>query len=81
MNAAPATTLPEQTSSANKNVLPADTAAAAPPRTLTHKTASGVAWLSLVQVVRQLLQLVSVSVLARHIPPAAYGLVWPWLRW
>ena len=48
---------------------------APPPRSLTHKTASGVAWMSLVQVVRQLLQLLSVSVLARHLPPVAYGLV------
>jgi O-antigen/teichoic acid export membrane protein len=31
--------------------------------------------MSLVQVVRQLLQIVSVSVLARHIPPVAYGMV------
>ena len=44
-------------------------------RTLTHKTASGMAWMSLVQVVRQVLQLVSVSILARHIAPGAYGLV------
>src|SRR5260370_6757817 len=48
---------------------------AARPPSLAHKTASGVAWMSLVQLVRQLLQLVSVSILARHIPPVAYGLV------
>jgi PST family polysaccharide transporter len=44
-------------------------------RSLTHKTASGFAWMSLVQLVRQLLQLLSVSILARHIAPSAYGLV------
>src|SRR5664279_1382056 len=44
-------------------------------RTLTHKTASGVAWISLFQVARQLLQVASVSVLARKVPPSAYGLV------
>ena len=42
---------------------------------LTHKTASGVAWMSLVQLVRQVLQVASVSILARHIAPAAYGLL------
>jgi PST family polysaccharide transporter len=45
------------------------------PPSLTHKTASGFAWMSLAQVVRQLLQLLSVSILARHIAPSAYGLV------
>jgi PST family polysaccharide transporter len=45
------------------------------PLSLTHKTASGFAWMSLAQVVRQLLQLLSVSILARHIAPSAYGLV------
>ena len=44
-------------------------------RSLTQRTASGVAWTSAFQVVRQVLQVVSVSVLARHVPPAAYGLV------
>ena len=44
-------------------------------RTLAHKTASGVAWISLFQVARQLLQVASVSVLARKVPPSAYGLV------
>ena len=44
-------------------------------RTLTHKTASGVAWISLFQIARQLLQVGSVSVLARRVPPSAYGLV------
>ena len=43
--------------------------------TLTHKTASGVAWISLFQIARQLLQIGSVSVLARKVPPSAYGLV------
>ncbi|MGD0165297.1 MAG: lipopolysaccharide biosynthesis protein [Candidatus Sulfotelmatobacter sp.] len=44
-------------------------------RTLTHKTASGVAWISLFQIARQLLQVASVSVLARRVPPSAYGLM------
>lgn len=44
-------------------------------RTLTQKTATGVAWITGFQVIRQLLQVISVSVLARHVPPAAYGLV------
>ena len=45
-------------------------------RSLTHKTASGVAWISLFQIARQLLQFISVSdVLARKVPPSAYGLV------
>ena len=44
-------------------------------RTLTHKTASGVAWISLFQIARQLLQVGSVSVLARKVPPSGYGLV------
>ncbi|HVP49950.1 MAG TPA: MOP flippase family protein [Candidatus Bathyarchaeia archaeon] len=42
---------------------------------LTQKTASGVAWTTAFQVARQLLQVVSVSVLARHVAPAAYGLI------
>jgi len=46
-----------------------------PSPTLTQKTASGVAWTSAFQVSRQLLQILSVSVLARHVPPAAYGLI------
>jgi PST family polysaccharide transporter len=45
------------------------------PRTLTQRTAAGVAWTSAFQVARQLLQVLSVSVLARHVPPAAYGLI------
>ena len=49
--------------------------ASQPVPTLTHKTVSGIAWMSLVQLGRQLLQLVSISILARHIPPVAYGLV------
>ncbi len=44
-------------------------------RTLTQRTASGVAWITAFQVARQVLQVVSVSVLARHVPPAAYGLI------
>jgi O-antigen/teichoic acid export membrane protein len=42
---------------------------------LTQKTAAGMAWLTGVQAARQLLSIVSVSVLARRIPPATYGLV------
>ena len=44
-------------------------------RSLSHKTASGVAWISLFQIARQLLQVCSVSVLARKVPPSGYGLV------
>src|SRR5271167_3256157 len=44
-------------------------------RSLTQKTAAGVAWISGFQVARQLLQVISVSVLARRIPAATYGLV------
>ena len=44
-------------------------------RSLTQRTAAGVAWTSAFQVTRQVLQVVSVSVLARHVPPAAYGLI------
>src|ERR1700678_3489796 len=43
--------------------------------TLTQRTATGVAWVGAFQVTKQLLQVVSVSVLARYVPPAAYGLV------
>jgi O-antigen/teichoic acid export membrane protein len=42
---------------------------------LTQRTASGMAWLTGVQVAKQLLSVVSVLVLARRIPPATYGLV------
>ena len=42
---------------------------------LTQRTAAGVAWTSAFQVTRQVLQVISVSVLARHVPPAAYGLI------
>jgi O-antigen/teichoic acid export membrane protein len=45
------------------------------PTTLTQKATSGVAWSSVFQVCRQLLSLVSVSVLTHKIPPSAYGLV------
>jgi O-antigen/teichoic acid export membrane protein len=44
-------------------------------QTLTQRTAAGVAWTSAFQVTRQVLQVISVSVLARHVPPAAYGLI------
>jgi O-antigen/teichoic acid export membrane protein len=44
-------------------------------RSLSHKTASGVVWISLFQIARQLPQVASVSVLARRVPPSAYGLV------
>ncbi len=44
-------------------------------RSLTHRTAAGVAWISSFQVARQVLQVASVSVLARRVPPAAYGLM------
>ena len=42
---------------------------------LTQRTAAGMAWLTGVQVARQLLSVVSVSILARRIPPSIYGLV------
>jgi len=42
---------------------------------LTHRTAAGVAWISAFQVARQVLQIISVSVLARRVPPSAYGLM------
>ena len=42
---------------------------------ITHRTAIGVAWISAFQVARQILQVVSVSVLARRVPPTAYGLM------
>jgi lipopolysaccharide exporter len=42
---------------------------------LTQRTAAGMAWLTGVQVARQLLSIVSVSILARRIPPATYGLM------
>src|ERR1017187_4873973 len=44
-------------------------------RSLTQRTAAGVAWISSFQIARQVLQVISVSVLARHVPPAAYGLM------
>ena len=43
--------------------------------TLTQRTAAGMAWLTGVQVTRQLLSIISVSVLARRIPAATYGLI------
>ncbi|MGC2107942.1 MAG: lipopolysaccharide biosynthesis protein [Candidatus Korobacteraceae bacterium] len=47
----------------------------APQRSLTQRTATGVAWITSFQIARQVLQVISVSVLARRIPPSAYGLV------
>lgn len=44
-------------------------------RSLTQRTATGLAWITAFQVTRQLLQIISVSVLARRIPPGTYGLV------
>jgi O-antigen/teichoic acid export membrane protein len=44
-------------------------------RSLTQKAASGVAWITSFQVARQVLQFISVSILARRIPPGIYGLV------
>ncbi len=44
-------------------------------RSLSQKAAGGVAWITSFQVGRQLLQIVSVSILARHIPPGVYGVV------
>jgi len=44
-------------------------------RSLTGNAVSGVAWLMVYQVGRQLLSFVSVAVLARKVPPSAYGLV------
>src|SRR4051794_39555804 len=43
--------------------------------TLTQKTTSGVAWSGIFQFARQALSLLSVSVLARLVPPSAYGLI------
>ena len=42
---------------------------------LTQKATSGVAGSAIFQISRQLLSLLSVSILARHVPPSAYGLV------
>jgi O-antigen/teichoic acid export membrane protein len=44
-------------------------------RSLTHRTVAGVAWISAFQVARQVLQIISVSILARRVPPTAYGLM------
>ncbi|HZL50619.1 MAG TPA: MOP flippase family protein [Terracidiphilus sp.] len=46
-----------------------------PGATLTQKATVGVAWTGLFQISRQLLSLLSISVLARHISPSAYGLI------
>ena len=46
-----------------------------PGSTLTQKAASGVAWTGTLQVSRQLLSIVSVSVLAHKIPATAYGIL------
>jgi len=40
-----------------------------------HRSTAGSVWLTAVQVARQVLSVVSVSVLARRIPAATYGLV------
>jgi len=45
------------------------------PASLTQKATSGVAWSAIFQVSRQLLSVLSVSILARHVPPSAYGLI------
>ena len=42
---------------------------------LGQRTAIGVAWISAFQIARQVLQVISVSVLARRVPPTAYGLM------
>ena len=42
---------------------------------MTQRTASGMVWLTAVQVGRQVLSVISVSVLARRIPASTYGLV------
>jgi len=44
-------------------------------RSLAHRTAAGVAWISVFQVAKQLLSVISVSIVARRVPPAAYGLM------
>ena len=44
-------------------------------RSLTHRTAVGVVWIAAFQIARQVLQVISVSVLARRVPPTAYGLM------
>ena len=43
--------------------------------TLTQRTAAGVAWITSFQVARQVLQVISIAILARRVPPAAYGLI------
>jgi O-antigen/teichoic acid export membrane protein len=43
--------------------------------TLTDKAVSGGLWMSGFQIARQLLQFLSVSILAHRVPPAAYGVV------
>ena len=42
---------------------------------LTQRTVAGMVWLTGVQVAKQVLSVISVSVLARRIPAASYGLV------
>src|ERR1017187_3503389 len=44
-------------------------------RSLTQTCALPISWISSFQIARQVLQVISVSVLARHVPPAAYGLI------
>jgi len=42
---------------------------------LSQKTIAGVAWSALFPSSRQILSLLSVSVLARKVPPSAYGVI------
>src|SRR5450631_1839136 len=44
-------------------------------RTIAEKALFGGAWMAAVQVVRQMLQILSVSILAHRVPPTAYGIV------
>src|SRR3954454_7317088 len=46
-----------------------------PESTLTQKAVSGVAWSAILLVGKQLLQILSVTVLAHKIPPSGYGLM------
>ena len=46
-----------------------------PESTLTQKTVRGVAWSAILLVGKQLLQILSVTVLAHKIPPSGYGLM------
>jgi PST family polysaccharide transporter len=44
-------------------------------RSLTQRSAAGVAWILAFQITKQLLSVVTVSILARRIPPRAYGIM------